>query len=129
MLVMRTIENPAYPIRKLISSQKTVGFDDLALAVYPLGLYGVQPRTLFGQKTTHNPHPASALLDFAVVSSEPPSDLSGDVPGSVVPDEDHDLLAKSFELLAELHSRNRVVMELMGLPSTKRSHVSPIWGR
>ena len=38
MLVMRTTEDPTDPIRKLISSPQTVGFDDLALGVYPLGL-------------------------------------------------------------------------------------------
>src|SRR5215213_4463069 len=99
MLVMRTIEYPAHPIRELISSQQPVGLHDLALSVYPLGLYGVQPRTLLGQKTPHDPHPASALLDSAVVSSEPAPDLPGDVPAGVVPDEDHDLLSSRFELL------------------------------
>src|SRR5688500_6515890 len=99
MLVMRTIEYPAHPIRELISSQQPVGLHDLALSVYPLGLYGVQPRTLLGQKTTHDPHPASALLDSAVVSSDPAPDLPGDVPAGVVPDEDNDLLSSRFELI------------------------------
>src|SRR5215207_2340868 len=102
MLVVRKIEDPAYPMRELISSQQPVGLHDLALAVYPLRLYGVQPRTLLGQKATHDPHPsfAAALLDFSVVSSEPAPHLPGDVPGSVIPDEEQNLLAKSFELLA-----------------------------
>src|SRR5215216_250353 len=100
MLVVRTIEDPAYPIRKLISSQKTVGFYDLALSVNPLGLDGVKPRTLLGQKATHDPHPASALLDFSVVSSEPAPELPGDVPAGVVPDEHHELLSRRLELLA-----------------------------
>src|SRR5215210_6299189 len=100
MLVMRTTKYPAYPIRKLICSQKTVGFNDLALAVYPLGLYGVEPRTLFWQKAAHDPHSASALLDFSVVRSEPAPDLPGDVPARVVPDQKHNLLADLFEPLA-----------------------------
>ena len=99
MLVVRTSEDSAYPIRKLISSQKTVGFYNLALSVNPLRLDGVKPRTLLRKKATHNPHPASALLDFSVMSSEPAPDLSGDMPARVVPDEHHDLLGDLFELL------------------------------
>src|SRR5215204_452627 len=88
MLVMRTTENPAYPIRKLVGSKQPVWLDDLALAVYPLRLYGVQPRTPLRKKATHDPHPsfAAALLDPAVVSSEPAPDLPGDMPARVVPE-------------------------------------------
>src|SRR5215207_5150731 len=101
MLVMRTTENPAYPIRKLVGSKQPVWLDDLALAVYPLRLYGVQPRTPLRKKATHDPHPsfAAALLDPAVVSSEPAPDLPGDMPARVVPDEEQNLLADLFELL------------------------------
>ena len=100
MLVMQTTENPAYSISELICSQQPVGFYDLALAVDPLWLYGVKPRTLLGQQAAHDPHSAAALLHSAVVRSEPAPDLLGDVPGSVVPDEDHDLLPSRSELLA-----------------------------
>ncbi len=99
MLVMRTTENPAYPIHKLVGSKQPVWLDDLALAVYPLRLYGVQPRTLLRKQATHNPHSASALLDSAVVSSEPAPDLPGDMPARVVSDEDQALLVDLFELL------------------------------
>src|SRR3712207_2632387 len=98
MLVVRTSEDSAYPIRKLISSQKTVGFYNLALSVNPLRLDGVKPQTLLRKKATHNPHPASALLDFSVMSSEPAPDLSGDMPARVVPDEQQNLLSGRFEL-------------------------------
>jgi hypothetical protein len=53
MLVMRTIEEPVNPIGELVSGQQSVGFDYLALAVNPLGHYGVTPRTLLWQKATH----------------------------------------------------------------------------
>ena len=46
MLIMRTTEDPANPVCKLVSSQQTLGLYDLALAVYPLGLDRVQPRAL-----------------------------------------------------------------------------------
>src|SRR5215207_893758 len=99
MLVMRTTEHPAYPLGKLVCSKQSVGFDDLALSVDPLGLYSVQPRTLLGKKATDDPHSAAAPLDLAVVPSEPPPHLPGDVPAGVVPDEDHDLLADLFKFL------------------------------
>ena len=35
MLVVRTIEDPAYSVGELAGSQQSVGFYDLALAVYP----------------------------------------------------------------------------------------------
>src|SRR5215207_11356407 len=100
MLVMRTTENPAYPLRQLVGSKQPIWLDDLALAVYPLGLYGVKPRTLLRKKATHDPHSgfAAALLDFSVVLSKPAPDLAAYVPGSVVPDQEHDLLADLFEL-------------------------------
>src|SRR5215213_11813668 len=99
MLVMRRTENPAYPIRKLVGSKQPVWLNHFALAVYPLRLYGVQPRTPLRKKATHDPHSASALLDSAVVSSEPAPDLPGDMPARVVPDEEQNLLADLFELL------------------------------
>src|SRR5215204_3037780 len=99
MLVMRTIENPANPIGEFVSAQQPVGFDYFALAMNPLGLYGVQPRTLLGKKATHDPHTFTALLDFSVVLSEPAPHLFGDMPTRVVPDQKQNLLADPFKLL------------------------------
>src|SRR5215207_8576061 len=99
MLVMRTTEDPTDPIRKLISSKQSVGFDDLALSVYPLRLYDVEPWTLLRKKATYDPHAPAALLDAAVVGTEPASDLPGDVPASVVPDEQQNLLSSLLEYL------------------------------
>src|ERR687896_491198 len=97
---MRTTEDLANSVGQLVSSQQSVRFDDLALAVYPLGLYGIEPRTLLGQQAAHDPHSFSALLGFSVVPSEPPSDLPGDVPARVVPDEKQHFLARRLKLLA-----------------------------
>src|SRR5829696_3851906 len=101
MLVMRTTEDPTDPIRKLVGSKQPVWLEDLALAVYPLRLDGVEPRTLLRKKAAHDPHSsfAAALLDFSVVSSQPAPDLPGDMPARVVPDEEQNLLADLFELL------------------------------
>jgi hypothetical protein len=62
MLVMRTIEAPTYSVGEFVDSEQTVWFDDLALAVNPLGFYGVQPRTLLGQKAADDPHSTSRSL-------------------------------------------------------------------
>jgi hypothetical protein len=104
MLVMRTTENPADPVGELVSAQQTVGLDHFALAVNPFGLYSVQPRALLGQQAAYDPHSsfAAALFDLLAVmfSEEPAPELLGDVPACVVPDENQDLLANSFELFA-----------------------------
>ena len=98
MLVVRTIEDTTNPVGEFVSSQQSVRLDHFPLAVYPLGLDGVEPRTLFGQQTTYDPHSFAALLDCSVMPSEPAPDFLGDMPTGVVPDEDHGLLAYSFEL-------------------------------
>src|SRR5215210_1304339 len=100
MLVMRTTENLTDPVGELVSAQQTIGLDHLALAVDPFGFYGVQPRALLRQKATYDPHSMSVPFDLAVMSSEPSSELAAYVPGGVVPDEEQDLLADSFELLS-----------------------------
>jgi len=51
MRVMRTTEDSAYPIGKLLSLQKTLGLDHFALAMNPFGLDGIQLRALFGQSS------------------------------------------------------------------------------
>src|SRR5918995_729014 len=99
MLVMRTTERPAYPLGKLVGSEEPVRLYDLALAMNPLRLYGVQPRAPLRKQAADDPHPFSALLDAAVVPPEPSPDLLGDVPRGVVPDEQQNFLAHLFELL------------------------------
>src|SRR5215207_1134593 len=102
MLIMGTAEDPTGPVGKLVSAQKTVGLYHLPLAVHPLRLDGVQPRALFGQKAAYDPHSSFAVapFDLAVVLAEPSSYLAAYVPACVVPDEEQNLLAKSFEHLA-----------------------------
>jgi hypothetical protein len=101
MRLMSTAEDPTDPIRELIGVEQTVGLDHFSLAVDPLGLYGVQPRTLLGQKATDDPDPsfATAVFDLAVMLAEPSSYLTAYVPAGIVPDEEQHLLANCFELL------------------------------
>jgi hypothetical protein len=69
MLVMRTIEDPANPIGKFVCSKHSIGLYNFSLAVHPLGLDGVQPRTPLRKKATDGPHTFTALLEAAVVFS------------------------------------------------------------
>src|SRR5687768_7029142 len=100
MLVMRTTECPADPVGEFVSTEHSVELHHPALAVYPFGFYGVQPRALLGQEAAHDPHPLSARFDPAVVLAEPAPHLFGDMPAGVVPDEKQNPLANGFELLA-----------------------------
>src|SRR5215208_8275641 len=102
MLVMRTTEDPTDPLGELVSAEQSVGLDHFALAVYPFGFYGVKPRALFRQQAAHDPRSgfAPALFDSAVMFSQPAPEFLGDVPAGVVPDEQQDFLAESFELFA-----------------------------
>jgi hypothetical protein len=44
MLVMRTTENPAYPLGKLVSTKHSLGLDHFALAVNPFVNKGKKKR-------------------------------------------------------------------------------------
>ena len=127
MLVMRTTEDPAYPICKLVSSQKTVGLYHFPLAVYPFGFDGIEPRALLRKKAAYDPHSTPTLLDAAVVRTEPASEFTGDMPGSVVQMSSQTFLPRAWSFWAH-QERNCVVMELTGLPSTNLNHVSPSSG-
>src|SRR5918993_5493014 len=100
MLVVRTVEDRADPMCQLVSREQPLRLYDLALADDPLGLHRVEPWALFGQKASYDPHSLAAVFDSSVVRGDPPSDLFGDVPGSVVPDQHPNLLARRLKLLA-----------------------------
>jgi hypothetical protein len=129
MFVVRTVENLANSVGKLVCSEKSVGFDHLALAVNPLRFDGVQPRALLRKQATDDPYPLTALFDSAVVGTEPTPHLFGDVPTGVVPDENENLLAKGFELShaplekAPRYRRNRPSVHEPKAPSTVERRV------
>jgi hypothetical protein len=58
--------------------------------------------SLLGQKAAYDPYSgfAPALFDLAIVPAEPASDLFGDMPTGVIPDEKQDFLASRFEHFA-----------------------------
>jgi hypothetical protein len=126
---MRTVENLANSVGKLVCSEKPVGFDHLALAVNRLRFDGVQPRALLRKQATDDPYPLTALFDSAVVGTEPTPHLFGDVPRSVVPDVRTRTFLPTASSFRTLHSRKRVVIEETGLPSTNLIHVRSRAGR
>src|SRR4051812_31518528 len=99
MLVVHTPECCADPVCQLVGTEHSLRLNHLALAMDPLGLYGVEPRALFGQQTAYDPHTRATLFDLTVVSSDPPSHLAAYVPASVVPDQHPYSLAGRLELL------------------------------
>src|SRR5215210_2170028 len=126
MLVMRTTENLTDPVGELVSTEQPVGFCNLALAVNPLGLYGVKPRTLLGHKTkltilTPAFSPLFLTQRLCLPSQRLTSLETCQLALSQIRSRTFLPAASSF---SKLHSRNRVVMELTGLPSTNLSHVS-----
>jgi hypothetical protein len=94
----------------------------------PLGLYRVEPRALLGQKAAYDPHSFATVFNFPVVRGDPPSDLFGDVPGSVVPDLYPNLLAHRLKLLAAPRKEAGRYRAHGTRPSTKRSHTSSSCG-
>jgi hypothetical protein len=124
MLVVRTTEDPANSVGELVSSQQSVGFYDLALAVYPLGLYVALSHGLClgsRQLTILTPRPLVFTSRLCFPSQRLTSlemcqlALSQMRSSTLLP------AASSF---SQHHERNRVVMELTGLPSTNLNHVS-----
>src|SRR5919107_1889995 len=100
MLVLRTTEDPADPFGELICTEQPLGLRDLAFGVDPLGLYGVQPRALSGQKARDYAYPTAAFFDTAVVGADPVAHPTAFVPAGVVPDHQQGLLASRLELVA-----------------------------
>jgi len=87
MLVVRTPECRADPLGQLLGTEHFIGLDYVALVVYPLGLYRIEPRVLLWQQAAYDPHArAAALFDLTIVRGDPPSHLSTYAPACVVPD-------------------------------------------
>ncbi len=99
---MDTAEGPTYSVGELVSAEQSLGPDYLAFAVDPLGLYGIEPRTLGRQKAGNYPYSsfATTIFDLAVVGGDPVTHLVAFMPAGVVPDQNQGLFAPLFELLA-----------------------------
>lgn len=130
MFVVRTVENLANSVGKLVCSEKSVGFDHLALAVNPLRFDGIQPRALLRKQATDDPYPLTALFDSAVVGTEPTPHLSLETCQEALSQMRTRTFLPTASSFRTLHSRSkRVVIEETGLPSTNLIHVRSRAGR
>src|SRR5215204_514819 len=100
MRLMDTVEGSTDSIGELVSSKQALGLNYLPLAMNPLRLYCVEPRTFGGQQTWHYPYPLAAGFDLAVVGVDPLSHLMALMRACVVPNKEQSLLAPPLELLA-----------------------------
>jgi len=101
MRLVDTAEHPADPVGELVSTEQPLGLDDLAFAVYPLGLYGIEPRAFRRQKAGHYPYSGFAIIifDLAIVGGDPVAHFMTFMPGGVVPDQKQRLLASGLEFV------------------------------
>jgi len=75
------------PFRDLVRCQQSCRFDDPSLAVHPLRLDRIEPRTLARQEADDDPHPCLPALDCPVVLPDPSPHLLAQMPTGVVPHE------------------------------------------
>jgi hypothetical protein len=82
---------------QLFGSKQAIGLDDIALAVDPFGVNGVEPRTLCWQQEGQDTHASARLLDLLVVLANPGANSLTLVAGSIIPDQK----SVSFALLEQ----------------------------
>lgn len=99
MFVVRTLKGGTDSFGQLVGREQPIGLYDPSFAVNPFGLHRIEPRALFGQQAAYDPHSLATVFDFSVVRGDPPSDLFGDVPASVVPDQHPNLPTRRLKLL------------------------------
>jgi len=87
MRFVETAETGADPLGDLLRCQQAGGLDNPPLAMHPFRLDRIEPRTLRGQRTDHDPHPRPCPLDRPVVCPDPSSHRRADMPTRVIPHE------------------------------------------
>ena len=74
-------------VSDLLGAEQSSGLDNGALAMHPLGLDRVEPRTLDRQEARHDAHALPTLLDLPIVGTNPGPHPLAHVPGGIVPDQ------------------------------------------
>src|SRR5215208_2928849 len=128
MLVMRTTEDPADPLSKLVSAKQSLGLCDLALPWIHLGSIALSHGLLVGNRhaTIRSPWPLALTSRLWAVIQPLTSWLLCQEALSQIRSRASLPLWWS---LWQHHPRNRVVMALTGRPSTNLSQVSLSSGR
>jgi hypothetical protein len=94
----------------------------------------LEPRAPLWQKAANDPNPLAAALNLTVVRGDPLSNLFGDVPGSVVPDQHPYPLACRLELLAaprkeaSSYPAHRATIDKAQPHLLKLEHIKPVAG-
>jgi len=99
MSFIRAPKVVADTLSQLASRKQAIVFDDIALAMDPLWLDGVEPGTLGGQKEGQDAHAFARLLDQAVVFTNPGANHLAVMPGGIIPDQKPVALALDREPL------------------------------
>ena len=87
VVFMRAAEIGTGAVGDLVGREQPGGLNDGALAMDPLGLDGLEPRTLDRQIAGREAHPLALLVDLLVMAADPGSHHLADMPGGVVPDQ------------------------------------------
>ena len=87
MCFLRTFILGTNPLGDLLRCQDTSRFHHRAFPMEPLGLHGVQPRTLTRQPARDDAHTTPGLLDVAVMRAQPRAYELAGVPRGIVPHE------------------------------------------
>ena len=87
MVSMITAKCGAHSIRQFLGRQGASWFCHSPLAVHPLGLDRIRPRTLDGQQTHQDAHAFSCPFDLAIVFTDPVAYRMADMPRSIVPNQ------------------------------------------
>src|ERR671919_1466377 len=111
MLLISTAKVITDPLGQLLATEQAVGLHYPTFGMDPARFDGVEPRAFGGQGTGENAHPLASALDRAVVFPNPVFHFLTDVPGGIVPHQEHAFLP-SASSLRQTHSRKAMVTPL-----------------
>src|SRR5947207_2788837 len=98
MSLVRTVKVGTDPLGKLASREQSIGFNDSALAMHPLGLDGIEPGTFRREQKGQDAYAFALLLDLLVVLAYPGAHDQALMPGGIIPDQQPGSLALGLQL-------------------------------
>src|SRR5215211_4477300 len=97
MPFMRAVQGGADAVDEVCGGEEASRLDDAALGMEPDGLDGIEPWALDRQVAVDDADSGARPLDLLVVSVDPGPDLSADMPGGIVPDQQQRRLSGSLQ--------------------------------